>query len=96
MEAQSQRLAVVATRAGAIAELIEPDATGILVEPDDIGALAGAMAQLIADPARRGALAAAGFERLHRHFDFEAWIDALADRFSLAPSAASASVRTCA
>jgi glycosyltransferase involved in cell wall biosynthesis len=96
MEAQSQRLAVIATRAGAIPELIEPDATGVLVGPDDITALADAMAQLIADPARRTALAAAGFERLHRHFDFETWIDALADRFGIAPSAASASVRTCA
>jgi glycosyltransferase involved in cell wall biosynthesis len=96
MEAQSQQIAVIATRAGAIGELIEPDATGTLVEPDDSGALAEAMARLIADPARRAALAAAGFERLHRHFDFEAWIDALADRFGLAPSAASAAVRTCA
>jgi glycosyltransferase involved in cell wall biosynthesis len=96
MEAQSQQIAVIATRAGAIGELIEPDATGTLVEPDDSGALAEAMARLIADPARRAALAAAGFERLHRHFDFEAWIDALADRFGLARSAASAAVRTCA
>jgi len=96
MEAQSQRLAIIATRAGAIAELIEPDDTGVLVEPDDVAGLTDRMARLIADPARRAALAAAGFERLHRHFDFETWIDALADRFGLTPSTASASVRTCA
>ena len=95
MEAQSQRLAVIATRAGAIPELIEPGVTGILVEPDDASALAESMAQLIADPARRAALAAAGLERLHRRFDFETWIDALAGRFGLA-AAAPGAVRTCA
>jgi glycosyltransferase involved in cell wall biosynthesis len=95
MEAQSQRLAVIATRAGAISELIEPDATGVLVEPGDVGALADSITRLIADPVHRAVLAAAGFERLHRHFSFETWIDALADRFGLAPAVHN-SVRTCA
>ncbi len=96
MEAQSQRLAVIATHAGAIPELIESEATGLLVEPDDVDALADSMRRLIADPARRAALANAGFERLRRQFSFEIWIDALAGRFGLAPAAASDSVRTCA
>jgi glycosyltransferase involved in cell wall biosynthesis len=96
MEAQSQRLAVIATRAGAIPELIEPDVTGVLVEPDDVGALADSMRQLLTDPARRAALADAGFERLRRHFSSEIWIDALAGRFGLAPATASDAVRTCA
>jgi glycosyltransferase involved in cell wall biosynthesis len=96
MEAQSQRLAVIATRVGAIPELIESEATGLLVEPDDVDALADGMRRLIADPARRAALADAGFERLRRQFNFEIWIDALAGRFGLAPPFASDSVRTCA
>ena len=96
MEAQSQRLTVIATRAGAIPELIESEVTGLLVEPDDVDALADSMRQLIADPARRAALADAGFERLRRQFSFESWIDALAGRFGLAPAVASNSVRTCA
>jgi glycosyltransferase involved in cell wall biosynthesis len=96
MEAQSQHLAVIATRAGAIPELIEPDVTGLLVEPDDVDALADGMRRLIADPARRAVLADAGFERLRRQFNLEIWIDALAGRFNLAPAAASDSVRTCA
>jgi hypothetical protein len=54
------------------------------------------MAQLIADPARRAALAAAGLKRLHQQFDFETWIDALAGRFGLASAAAPGAVRTCA
>jgi glycosyltransferase involved in cell wall biosynthesis len=96
MEAQSQRLAVIATRAGAIPELIEAESTGVLVEPDDIGALADSMRRLLTDPARRAALAAAGFERLRRQFSFEIWIDALAGRFGLVPAAASDAVSTCA
>jgi glycosyltransferase involved in cell wall biosynthesis len=96
MEAQSQRLAVIATRAGAIPELIVSESTGVLVDPDDVDALADSMRRLITDPPRRAALADAGFERLHRQFNFEILIDALADRFGLAPAAASDSVRTCA
>jgi glycosyltransferase involved in cell wall biosynthesis len=96
MEAQSQRLAVIATRTGAISELIEPESTGILVEPDDVDALADSIARLITDPPRRAALAAAGFERLRRHFDSEAWLDALAGRFGLSSTATSEPVPTCA
>ena len=96
MEAQSQRLAVIATRAGAIPELIESEVTGLLVEPDDVDALADSMRQLITDPARRAALADAGFERLRRQFSFENWIEALAGRFGLAPAIGSDAVRTCA
>lgn len=96
MEAQSQRLAVIATRAGAIPELIEPESTGILVQPDDASALADSIRRLITDPPRRAALAAAGFERLHRHFSSETWLDALADRFGLPSTAASESMSTCA
>jgi glycosyltransferase involved in cell wall biosynthesis len=94
MEAQSQRLAVIATRVGAIPELIEPEVTGVLIEPDDVGALADNIGRLVADPARRAALAAAGFERVQRHFDLEVWIDALAGRFGLATGRNA--VRTCA
>ena len=96
MEAQSQRLAVIATRAGAIPELIEPEVTGILVEPNDVGALADGMRRLLTDPSRRAALADAGFERVRRQFGLEVWIDALAGRFGLASAAASDPVRTCA
>jgi len=96
MEAQSQRVAVIATRAGAIPELIEPDATGVLVEPDDVAGLANSMERLITDPSQRAALAAAGLERLRRQFSFEVWIDALAGRFGLASAVAPGTVRTCA
>jgi len=94
LEAQSQRLAVVATRVSAIPELVQPGVTGILVEPGSPAALGAALQQLIADPAQRAALAAAAFERVRRRFDLQACLDALAERFGLTP--ASEAVRTCA
>jgi glycosyltransferase involved in cell wall biosynthesis len=51
-EAMQHGLPVIATTAGAIPEAVPPGA-GILVPPDDVAALAGALAQLIRDPALR-------------------------------------------
>jgi glycosyltransferase involved in cell wall biosynthesis len=43
--------------------LIEDGRSGMLVPPRDPGALAAALAELLADPARREAIAAAARER---------------------------------
>jgi glycosyltransferase involved in cell wall biosynthesis len=51
-EAMQHGLPVIATTAGAIPEAVPPSA-GILVPPDDVAALAAALAQLIGDPALR-------------------------------------------
>ncbi|MGD9615571.1 MAG: glycosyltransferase family 4 protein [Alphaproteobacteria bacterium] len=83
MEAQSQRLACVATLLPGIAELIEDGATGILVPPGDPRALAEALAALIRDPVRRARLAAAGEARVRRDFDMRRGIDRLARLFGL-------------
>ena len=53
MEAQSQRLACIATRVSGIPELIEDGTTGLLVPPGDPPALARALTGLIRDPVRR-------------------------------------------
>jgi glycosyltransferase involved in cell wall biosynthesis len=87
MEAQSQALACVSTRVSAIAELIVERETGLLVDADDAEGLARALAALIADPALRDRLGAAGAIRVQRHFSFERGIDALAVRFGLASGA---------
>ena len=89
MEAQSQGLACLATRAGAIEELIESERTGLLVPADDAGALAAALRRLIEDPALRERLGAAGGAKVRRDFSMTAGIDDLAARFgNLAPAEA--------
>jgi glycosyltransferase involved in cell wall biosynthesis len=67
-EAMSQGLAVVATTAGAISELVAHGQTGLLVPPEDPAALAHALAALIRDPARRLAFGTAGEKRIRQDF----------------------------
>ena len=90
MEAQSQGLACIATTTGAIPELIEQEATGLLVPPGDPRALARAIATLASDPLRRAALGDAGARRVREQFVFTANVGRIAARFGLAehPSAA--------
>jgi len=93
MEAQSQSLAVLSTRAGAIEELIVDGESGLLVAPGDRDALAGGLARLIGDPGLRARLGAAGAAGLARDFSLDRGIDQLAVRFGLAaPSVPSISI----
>jgi glycosyltransferase involved in cell wall biosynthesis len=80
MEAQSQGLACIATRLSAIPELIDDGETGLLVPPDDVAALHGAIAGLIGDPARRQRLGAAGQAKVRARFRAEPGIARLAAR----------------
>jgi len=86
MEAQSQRLACLATDVSGIPELIEDGVTGMLVPPANPPALSSALEGLIADPARRSALGIAGELCVRRSFAAGSAIDALAQRFGLNPS----------
>jgi N-acetyl-alpha-D-glucosaminyl L-malate synthase BshA len=58
----------VATRVGGIPEVIEDDATGILVPFGDTAALARAVEGLIKEPTRRAALGLAALERAREFF----------------------------
>ncbi|MGE0254719.1 MAG: glycosyltransferase [Alphaproteobacteria bacterium] len=78
MEAQTQRVAVLATDVAAIPELIEDGVTGTLTPPGDAAALAAQLAGLIRDPARRAILAAAGERRVRADFDAQAGFDRIA------------------
>ncbi len=72
IEAMAAGRAVVATRVGGLADLVADGSTGCLVPPRDAGALAAAIAGLLADPAarermgREARLAASGRYRAER------------------------------
>lgn len=86
MEAQSQRLACVATNVSGIPELIRDGITGVLVPAKDPAALAGALSELIRDPQRRLAFGAAGERRVRIQFSMTVGVDMLAQRFRLKPA----------
>lgn len=90
MEAQSQGLPCVSTRVSAIPELIEHEATGLLVPPGDPVALAATLERLMRDPRDRARLGAAGCQRVRADFSLSAGIDTLARRFGLTATAAAA------
>ena len=78
MEAASQDLPLVATRAGSIGDFLD-ESCGIAVAPGDRAALAAALAKLIADPALRAALGRAAGAKVRRDFPFAANRDRLYD-----------------
>ena len=80
MEAQSQGLPCVSTRASAIPELIDDGVNGLLVEPGDVAGLAEALARVIADAGLRRRLGEAANERLRSRFDEAPGLDRLAER----------------
>lgn len=82
MEAQSQGLVCLATAVSAIPELVRDGETGTLVPPGDPAALAAALARLIADPAERARLGAAGARRVRSSFGHEAGLDRIASRLA--------------
>ena len=94
VEAQSQSLACLSTEVGGVPELIRDGSNGRLVRPEDVGALARALAELVADPALRHRFGRAGADRVHRLFDAAAATEALTallrDRLPVAAMAAEA------
>ena len=72
VEALSQGLPVVATRAAAIPELVRDGLHGRLVPPGDAGALAAAIESLARDPDARHRMGAAGIERVADGWDLDA------------------------
>jgi glycosyltransferase involved in cell wall biosynthesis len=70
LEAMRAALPIVATRVGAIPEVLGPDGeAGLLVSPDKPGEMAQAMLRVMSDTEAAGALGTAGFHRLRQHFD---------------------------
>ncbi len=68
LEAMALGVPVAASRIEPMGELIEDGATGLLFSPGDPDALAGVLAGLARNEARRTAIAEAGRRRVHEHF----------------------------
>ena len=71
LEAMANGLAVVASDVGGIPEMIDDGRSGLLVQPDDVGALGAALRAVLADAEHRRALGAAARARALAEFDIE-------------------------
>ncbi|MDX2169656.1 MAG: glycosyltransferase [Deltaproteobacteria bacterium] len=77
VEASASGLPVVATRVGGVAEAVVDGATGVLVPPRDPAALAAALLELLADPARARRLGAAGRDFVRDRYEWRVNVDAM-------------------
>jgi len=75
LDAFAVGLPVVAARAGGIPELVEDEATGLLVETRDPGALASAIVRVLHDEPLRRKLACGGRARLLARFTNDAMVE---------------------
>lgn len=79
LEAFSYAKPVIASSAGGIVDIVEPDVSGVLVPPGDADALAKAITACIADPVRTAAMGVAGRARLEREFSWPVIVERLTD-----------------
>jgi glycosyltransferase involved in cell wall biosynthesis len=75
LEAMRSGLPVIASRAGALPELVDHGVSGLLAEPEDVGTLAGCMLSLAADADLRAAMGSEGKSRFE-NFTLERMTDA--------------------
>ena len=77
VEALLMRKGVVASDVGGLPDTVQHRETGLLVPPGDPAALAGAVAELLADPQLRRRLGSRGRDRCLRRFDITATVGQL-------------------
>ncbi len=75
LDAMAAGRPIVATRAGGIPEVVVHGETGLLVPPRDAAALAGAILEVLRDPARRQRFAEAGFARVRERFSVDRMVE---------------------
>ena len=68
IEGMAAGAAVVAANTGGPTEIIDPGRTGLLVDPTDTGALAGAIEDFLLRPARRAEFGRRAAERAREHY----------------------------
>lgn len=71
LEAQAAGLPAVATRVGAIPDVIAPGENGLLIDPMDTDALTAAMLELLKAPERARAMGLRGREVVEERYDIE-------------------------
>jgi glycosyltransferase involved in cell wall biosynthesis len=72
---------VVATRFSGIPELVDDGVNGLLVEPGDYGALAGAIGKVLEDPDLRAKMSRKARGRVEEMFDLQRNVKPVADYF---------------
>jgi len=82
LEAMACGTAVVASKVGGIPEVVVDGETGLLVPPDDPGALADAITSITRDPDRAAAMGRAGRTRAVTEFDWARIAAQTADLYS--------------
>jgi glycosyltransferase involved in cell wall biosynthesis len=87
IEAMAAGLPVVATRGGALPEIVIDGKTGFLVDRGDPGGLSAAIAKLLANPDLRAKMGAAGRERVRNLFTWERCVSRLNELYALAGQA---------
>lgn len=73
LEAMSFGLPIIATKVGAISELIKDGLNGLLVPPADPSALAKAIDLLLRSPALRDQYGQSGYKFVAEHYKFYSW-----------------------
>ncbi|MCB2156972.1 glycosyltransferase [bacterium] len=74
MEAMATGLPCIASEVGGVPEVLRDEQDGILIPPEDEGALAAAMKQLMADETRRKELGSSARKRIEEAFSMEALV----------------------
>ena len=74
-EAMAVGLPVIASRIGALPEVVDDQSTGILVDPGQARGLSEAMEDLAASPARRAEMGRAGRERFESNFRVRRYVE---------------------
>ena len=78
LEAMAHGLPVVASRVGGTPEAVEEGGTGFLVPKDDADAMASAVVEMLADPARQKKFGEAGRARVEQYFTVDHMVESYA------------------
>jgi glycosyltransferase involved in cell wall biosynthesis len=73
LEAMAHAKAIIATRAGSVAEAIKPGHNGLLVDYGDVAALAAAIGELCGNAGKRDALGQAAYATFRERYTLPAF-----------------------